>query len=145
MSPSQDATDVRYRPMWWLYGTGFALFVIGMGIVIVSRYSGPARPWDKVGLVVEILSGFAFLIIPGALLVARHPWGDGVRLLAERHYAHPRLYGLVAVWAGLVLSVSMGALMFAPDPVSAPGYVTLAELLVALTPVFAFLLFDRRR
>ncbi|MGZ3582051.1 MAG: hypothetical protein ACXVCX_01530 [Ktedonobacterales bacterium] len=77
MSSSQDRGNVNYRPMWWLYGTGFALFIIGLFVLSTNLSSNAAPSWqsDVWLFLVEMLSIFAFLAVPGALLAFRHPWG----------------------------------------------------------------------
>lgn len=144
MSSRQSRSNVSYRPLWWLCGTGFALFVIGMFIVRLSLSSSATESWVRVGVFVAMLCGVPIFIIPGTLLAVQHPWGATFSLLTE-HYAHPRLFGLALAWSGLVLSGGTGVLLFALDPLSAPRYLPLAELPVGLAPLLALALFDRRR
>jgi hypothetical protein len=132
--------------MWWLYGSGIALFAIDLFILSVnlSSRTAPSSWWPKVGFLLVALAVFAAVTIPGALLAMRHPWGACFRVLAEQRYAHPRFYGLAQVWAGLVVSGSMGANLFAPLFASLPYWV-LAMYLAALAPLLTLYLFDRRR
>ncbi len=150
----QGRNRVSYRPLWWVYVTVPAalLFVIGMCIIIVSLSSGPVKlsggpiwSWTKVGLVLLVVGGFSPIVIEGVLLAMRHPWGAGFRMHAERHLAHPRLFGVAEVWGSLVFIGGIGVYLFVPDPLSVRPYLPLAMLLLALTPLLALLLFDRRR
>ncbi len=150
----QGRNYINYRPMWWVYVTVTAalLFVIGMCIVIVSLSSGPVKlsagpiwSWTKVGLVFLMIGGLSPIIIEGMLLAMRHPWGTGFRMHAERHLAHPRLFGVAEVWGSLVLIGGMGVYLFVPDLLSVRPYLPQAMLLLALAPLLALFLFDRRR
>lgn len=147
MSANQERNNVSYRPLWWLAGTGLSLFVIGLCILAENEafIAATSSWWSKVGFLLVALSMFIFFTIPGALLAVRLPWGVIWRLRVEQlRFVHPRLYGLALVWAGLVCSGSIGANLFVPLFTSIP-YSVLAMELVALAPVFALMLFDRRR
>lgn len=160
-TPHPGGSDSRRRPMTWIYATGVVLgwtgFLIGTWVGHLPSSGTSTPPWFTAGTVLVALSMFVFFTVPGAMLVTRHPWAGAERLLAERQYAHPRLLGLTQVWAGLVLSGSTGASLFAPDPFTSP-YVEnwsiwtivwvlaiIAAVLVAFAPLLAFVLFDRRR
>lgn len=151
MSSNQDRSDVNRRPMMWIYGTGFVLLLPGFLITLVTPPSPVTWSRARVGIVLVALSALAILTIPGVLLAMRHPW----RAVYRRH---PRLYGLAEVWAGLVLSGSMSAILLVPDPFSpapywlpasnwflALGVPALAVALVTLASLMAFYLFDCRR
>ncbi len=145
MSSRQDRSDGSNRPMMWIYGTGIVLCCTGIFIGLVSVFSFATRSWTKVGFLLEALSGLALLTIPGALLALRHPWGAVRHLHVEqRRFAHPRLVGLAEVWAGLVIS-ALGAIPFVADIYPLLLYWLLPVGLVALAPLLALYLFDRRR
>ncbi|MGZ6361325.1 MAG: hypothetical protein ACXWP0_06525 [Ktedonobacterales bacterium] len=113
----------------------------------MSVFSFATRSWTKVGFLLEALSGLAFLTLPGVLLALHHPWGAAYRLRVEQRFAHPRLVGLATIWAGLVLS-SIGVIPFVADPFSFTRYSWMwlpALGAVALAPLLALNLFDRRR
>jgi hypothetical protein len=127
----------------WL-AVSLALVGTGTRIVLVSPPSGGT--WLTVGFLLVAQSGFVLLAIPGALVALRHPWGAVFRLVTEERYAHPRLAGLAEVWGGVVLSGWLGAISLLQFPFSLGlGVVlTLAVGLVALAPLQAIVLFDRR-
>lgn len=163
MAPSQDptppTTDRRRRPNlgadirpWlWIGGAGLALIVVGVFIGFVSPPSAAPWSWTTVASLLAALGMFVAVAIPGALVALRLPWGDGLRLALEKGYARPRLLGLAAAWAGLVLIGWAGVtrLLGSPNVVGFlqnifPGF-PLVVGLVAAVPLLAIVLFDRRR
>lgn len=164
MSSSQDPTppttggplrpggsDVWHRPMTWIYaGLVLAWTVLFIVIWINRPPSSAISPRSLLKAVVFLwaLSMFVMYAVRGALLALRHPRGAADRLLVERRYAHPRLQGLAMMWAGLVLSGSISALLFVADPFSSladgANWWIVAGL-VTFAPLIALALFDRPR
>jgi hypothetical protein len=101
MSLSQDQSDVSYRPMRWIYGTGIALFLSGIVFSVWMNLSSSDTRSSlfRTGLFLfEVLFTFTIFTLPGVLVAFRHPWGAAFRLqLEQQRIAHPRLYGVAAV------------------------------------------------
>ncbi len=120
----------------WLGDTGSAAGVSWQNVVFVAAAV-------VVGLSLIFLS-----IIPGALLAVRHPWADAYLHLSGPPFAHPRLFGLTLVWAGLLLTGAMGAtILLSASAWSWAGTlaILLAIFVVAVVPPAAVLLLDRGR
>jgi hypothetical protein len=155
-TPRLDWSSIYPRPMQWFCEIGLSLLMAGS---LIAAASPAASAWATVGLLLMMLSLFVLSAVIGALLALRHPWGACFRVLVERHYAHPRLVGLAVVWAGLVTSSLMGAILYLARPpfpsaldaadgwkwLLAGGVAALALFLIALAPLLALALFDRRR
>ena len=165
MAPSQDPTSsttgrerrpdrgVDIRPLLWVDGAGVALLLTGILLVAISSAVG-IWLWATMGLFLIALSVLFFAVIPGALVALRHPWGDIFRQTLEKRYVHSRLAGLAEVWFGLVMMGALGATALAllvplPFSLGEDGLLAiaavLAVVLVALAPMLAIILFDRRR
>ncbi len=150
MSSSQDRSDVSYRPMRWIYGTGIALFLSGIVFSVWMSQSSSATQssWSNTGLFLfEALFSFTFFTLPGVLVAFRHPWGAAFRLqLEQQRVAHPRLFSVAVVWASLVL-ISDRAMVrhFIPDVFASISDRLPVMPLVAFAPLVALSLFDRRR
>jgi hypothetical protein len=144
-NPSPPTGNARPRrvgdgaewPLVVMYGTGIALGLTGEALILLGPWS-----WKHAGFLLIAVGACIITILPVALEVLLHPWAlQGV----EQHYKHPRLLGLASVWAGMVV-LGWGSVMFLQWPPSyAPVPFTGAIFLVGLGPLYAMLLFDRRR
>lgn len=150
-----------YVPMFWIYGTGGTLLVIACLVLLVSASTVNPPPadstwmwqtlgvWQTLGFLLLSLSLFVFSVIPGALIVMRHPWGVVFFVMAAERYAHPRLVGATEVLIGIVCSVGMSAVLFAPNSFlfTSSGLIACALTVVVLGTIVLFLtlyLLDRR-
>lgn len=169
MPPNQDPTppttngvsrllwggNVYPRPMRLFCEIDLCLIMVGIIIWMVYPSSSV---WSKVGVLLWILSLSAYFAVPGAFLAMGHPWGDFLRKVLERRFAHPRLAGLAMAWFGLIMSGGGASLFLLQAPLSHFFFETmiwwqgvlayflmlLAAGLVALAPILALDLFDRR-
>lgn len=156
--PRLDWGNIHQQPMAWFFEIDATLFTAG---IIISSVSPSSSAWSTVGFLLILLSAATLLTFPGALLALRHPSGafPFPRLDVERRFTHPRLVGLTLVWAGLVVSGLVGAILYllrapfsnvleAADGwrwLLAGGLAVLAVFLVGVAPLLALFQFDRRR
>jgi hypothetical protein len=98
---------------------------------------------QKFGFLGLLLLGCVVVALPGALVALGHPVAAVMLRTQERRFKHPRLFGLTQVWASLLVSGWLGAMVLLfPYPLVPITYV---PVLVGFGPMFAFVMFDRRR
>jgi hypothetical protein len=138
------------RPKVWVKGIGATLAITSLVIVVKCLWPLPpsagTQSWLAVAIIVAGLGMFVQLAVPGALVALRHPWGADYLLDWEQSHAHVRAYGLVYVWAGVVMpSGWITAFVIIPSYRSPFSLLSLAATLVAFAPMLGLTLFDRRR
>ncbi len=156
--PTLSATDQTPRlgwrnmypkPLAWFCLINIILLIVGFILSAIPSHS----VWFTVGFFLTFLAPSALFATVGILLAIRHPWGAFFHLRLGRRFAHPRLVGLAMVWAALALLGMVGATVFvatahalvaAASPRWFAWYPFTASV-VAIAPLFALLLFDRRR
>ena len=120
-----------------------ALFVAGVLVAQASPDSTAAWSWKETGLVLFALSPLVLLGIPGALMALWHPWAATTLRTQEWQFKHPRLMGLAELWAGILLSGWLSAMILLR--LSAPlSPIVWAVCLLGFGPLYAIMLFDRR-
>jgi hypothetical protein len=137
-------------PLAWILIAGAVLFLTGLFIGVLNLYapaaqwSSPAvQLWEKLGFVLAALGLFALIAIPGALLALGHPWAADILHSQEPRFKHTRLLGLTQLWAGTLFSAWLIAAYASPNYSLARD--TYVAFLVGFGPMFAFMMFDRRR
>jgi len=150
---------IDVRPLW-LATVGLALFVMSILVLVIASLidmgSAAGSSWrDRAFVAVAAMVGLSCIllgIIPGALIVLRHPWAEVYLRLSGPPFAHPRLFGLTLVWAGLLLSGVLGAfIVLSASAWSDAAVFTrtvaifLAIAVVGSVPLAAVLLLDRGR
>ena len=97
-----------FSPIVWIQVVGGVLILLGViigdvlslsGFVVVqlNHYSIATRSWYKVGVLLFAFGWFAFIAIPGALMVHQHPWAPAARRIKSQGDSHERLFGLTMV------------------------------------------------
>jgi hypothetical protein len=158
MSPSEDssqpASDYERRArgdavlrisVWLLWSRDVAVAGAYTAFLIAAVNFPFTATWSrqKGGFLGLLSLACAVVAIPGALVALRHPVVAAILRAQEQRFNHPRLFGLAQVWAGIVVSGWLSAMvLLLPYP---PVALTYAVFLAGLGPMYATLLFDRRR